>query len=139
MLNDFHPTKIAFARLGWASISRSNVLFLFDMLHIMIALFIHADATNVLPSSSTSSWQPGADVDRLVALGRGEDLQVTLTIQGCREGGVVECAGHTITTSVRCHSLDTVLCLIRWQLPPEDISSNIRLKHTRQCNPLLLP
>lgn len=48
-------------------------------------------------------------------------LQVTLSIQGGGEGGVVECTWCSIMAHIWCHALDAVLRLIRWELTTQDI------------------
>lgn len=55
-------------------------------------------------------------------------LKVTFAIERCGEGHVVQGTGHSITASVGCHPSNAIFSLVRRQLPPQLIHSDVVLQ-----------
>lgn len=55
-------------------------------------------------------------------------LKVTFAIERCGEGHVVQGTGDSITAIVGCHPRNAVFSLVRRQLPPQLIHSDVVLQ-----------
>lgn len=55
-------------------------------------------------------------------------LKVTFAIESCGEGHVVQGTGYSITAGVGCHPSNAIFSLVRRQLPPQLIHSDVVLQ-----------
>lgn len=58
-------------------------------------------------------------------------LKVTFAIERCGEGHVVQGTGHSIAASVGSHPGDAVFSLVRRQLPPQLVHSDVVLQRAQ--------
>lgn len=100
------------------------------MTHMWFLRGENSSCTSMLqkPLQTTSLRDDLWPLDERMASVTMEVSQVALSVQRGWEAHVVESTRYSIAARVGCHSLDTVLGLIWWQLLSQDLGSNVRLK-----------